>query len=203
MHSINRQRANILFSAFWDEHRLLTPEEVAQQERIFEWDGVLRWGSSAPLATAHIGVSLRNLLISVAPPHAITSSTRDANAQIKAIFDLFRRDLYLLSYDSARRTAFIVLKDGATPASSFKAWAHALLLSHRLDKKYATGATSNEISELVQSTLGDLTKCWDDFVKQLTTAGWDIDVANLETTSGTRLRLNTNSNIEDDNSKGI
>ena len=201
MHSVNRQRANILFSAFWDQNKVLTPEEVSHQERIFEWDGVLRWRSSAPFAKAHIGVSLQTLLNSLAPAHAATSSTRDANMQLKRLLELFGRDMYLLSYDSTRRVAYVVLKEGATPESSFKAWAHALLLSHDLNKLYATSAPTIEISELLQSTLVDLTKYWDGFLKQLSTAGWDIGVANLETTSGTRLRLNANSN--NDNSKDI
>lgn len=203
LHSVNRQRANILFSAFWDQKRVMSPEEVSQQERIFEWDGVLRWRASAPFAKARIGVSLQTLLNSLAPAHAVTSSTRDANAQLKTLVKLFGQDLYLLSYDTTNRVALIVLKEGATPVSSFKAWAHALLLSHRLDEIYATGAPRNELQKLLPSTLKDITEIWDVFVQQLTTAGWDIDVSNFETASGTRLRLDANSNNDNDHSKGI
>lgn len=182
---------------------MMTPEEVSQQEHIFEWDGVLRWRGSAPFAKAHIGVSLQTLLSSLAPAHAVTSSTRDANAQFKTLCELFDQDLYLLSYDITNRLALIVLKEGATPVSSFKAWAHALLLSHRLDEIYATSALRSDHQLLLQSTLEDLTESWDAFIQQLTTAGWDIDVSNLETASGTRLRLDANSNNDGDNSKGI
>ena len=203
LHSVNRQRANILFSAFWDQKKVMTPEEVSQQERIFEWDGVLRWRASAPLAKARIGVSLQTLLKSLAPAHAVTSSTRDANAQLQTLVKLFSQELYLLSYDATNRVALIVLKEGATPLNSFKAWAHALLLSHRLDEIYATGAPRNDLQKLLQSTLDDITEIWDAFVQKLTTAGWDIDVSNFETASGTRLRQDANSNNDDDHSEGI
>lgn len=203
LHSVNRQRANILFSAFWDQKRVMTPEEVSQQERIFEWDGVLRWRGSAPFAKARIGVSLQTLLSSLAPAHAVTSSTRDADAHFKTLFEVFGQNLYLLSYDTTKKVTLIVLKEGATPVSSFKAWAHALLLSHRLDETYATAAPKNDLQKLVQSTLEDITEIWDPFVQQLTTAGWDIDISNFETASGTRLRLDANSNNYSDNSRGI
>lgn len=203
LHSVNRQRANILFSAFWEQKRVMTPEEVSQQERIFEWDGVLRWRASAPLAKARIGVPLQTLLSSLAPAHAATNSTRDANAQLKTLIKLFGQDLYLLSYETTNKVALIVLREGATPLSSFKAWAHALLLSHRLDEIYATGAPSSNLQKLLQSTLEDITEIWDAFVQQLTTAGWDIDVSNLETASGTRLRLDVNSNNDNGDSKGM
>lgn len=113
--------------------------------------------------------------------------------QFKALLELFSHEMYLLSYDGTKRAAYIVLKEGANPENSFKAWAHALLLSHRLDKVYATSAVGVEDSELLQSTLVDLRKSWGNFLKQLSIAGWDLNVANLETTSGTRVRLNANS----------
>ena len=197
MHNVNRQRANILFSAFWDCNRALSPKEVSHQERIFEWDGALRWSGSAPFARAHIGVSLQTLLSSLAPAHAATGSIRDAKIQLRKLLELFGREMYLLSHDATKGVAFIVLKEGATPASSFKAWAHALLLSHRLNNLHATSATEIDISDLLQSSLTELTRRWDDFLKQLTVAGWDMDVANLETASGTRLRLNANSNSDE------
>lgn len=182
---------------------MMSPEEVSQQERIFEWDGVLRWRASAPFAKARIGVSFQTLLNSLAPAHAVTSSTRDTNAQLQTLVKLFGHDLYLLSYDTTYKVALIVLKEGATPVSSFKAWAHALLLSHRLDEIYATGAPRDGLQKLLPSTLEDITEIWDAFVQQLTTAGWDIDVSNFETVSGTRLRLDANSKNDNDLSQGL
>lgn len=194
MHSINRQRANILFSAYWDQNKVLSPEGVSRQERIFEWDGVLRWRGSVPLGRAHIGISLQALLSSLAPADATTSSTSDAKMQFKGLMDVFAEELYLLSYDSTHHTAYIVLREETSPSISLKAWAHALLVSHRLHQLYATGASEMDILKLLKSTRVDLTKRWDYFTKQLSIAGWDVDVANLETASGTRLRLHANSN---------
>ena len=196
MHSVNRQRANILVSAFWDRTMVMGPKEVSQQERIFEWDGVLRWRDSPPLAKAYIGVPLQALLSSLAPAHAATRSTRDTDMHFRSLLEIFRDERYLLSYDSNHRRAYIVLKEGSTPESSFKAWAHALLFSHRRDKLYATSDAGSQDLELLQSTLMDLTRSWREFHEQLIVAGWDLDVTNLETSSGTRLRLDANSNSD-------
>ena len=77
MRSMNRQRANIVLSHLFHDKRALTPEEVSFEERIFEWDGVLRWKGSAPIAKARIGVSLRCLLTSLAPAHDVTGAISD------------------------------------------------------------------------------------------------------------------------------
>lgn len=189
MRTLNRQRANILFSTYLDSNRVLTPEQVAAKERIFEWDGVLRWKGSAPFAKAQIGVSLQKLLSSLAPPHAATGSTSDITWPLNKLCMIFDREGYLLSYDAKRRMAYIVLKTDASPICSLKAWVQALMVAHRLDvdHKYATGAQNGQLMETLQSTLVSLSKQWDDLIERLIAAGWDIEAANLETTPGTRI----------------
>src|ERR1700709_2496622 len=52
MRTLNRQRANLVFSALLEDHYTVgkehvkpfpTPEQISIQERVFERDGVLRW----------------------------------------------------------------------------------------------------------------------------------------------------------------
>lgn len=85
MRTLNRQRANIVFSNYLDlvsytennaseksselleieslgKYSVLTPEEVSHQERIFEIDGVIRWRGSTNVGICTIGVPFRSIL---------------------------------------------------------------------------------------------------------------------------------------------
>ncbi|KAH7125338.1 vitamin B6 photo-protection and homoeostasis-domain-containing protein [Dendryphion nanum] len=43
LRTLNRQRASIVFATAIQTGRVLGPAEVARVEKVFEWDGVLRW----------------------------------------------------------------------------------------------------------------------------------------------------------------
>ncbi len=189
MHSLNRQRANIIFSAFLDHDKILTPEEVSDQERIFEWDGVLRWRGSSPIGKAKIGIPLQSLMSSWEPAHASTGSIRDTNLLLMKLVKAFRQEDYLLWYDVSNKVALIVLKDGASSRSQLKAWALGLWVAHRFNQQDATRASADKSFDLLESTLVGLSNRWNRCMERLEAAGWDVDVANLETTSGTRIRL--------------
>ena len=192
MHSLNRQRANIVFSTFLDQDKVLTPEEVSQQERIFEWDGVLRWRGSSPIGKAKIGVPLKSLMSSWEPAHGSTGSIRDADFHLMRLVKIFSLEDYLLWYDVSSRVTLIVLKDGVSSKSQVKAWALGLWLAHRFNQQDATSASSDKSFDLLEGTLMNLSKRWNSCIERLEAAGWDIDVANLETTPGTRICLRPN-----------
>ena len=191
MHSLNRQRANIVFSTFLDQDKVLTPEDVSDQERIFEWDGVLRWRGSSPIAKSKIGIPLQSLMSSWEPAHASTGSIRDTDLLLTKLVKVFSLEEYLLWYDVSNKVTLIVLKDGASSKSQMKAWALGLWVAHRFNQRDAISASVDESLDLLESTLMDLSKRWDDCIGRLEAAGWDVGVANLETTSGTRIRLQT------------
>lgn len=193
MHSLNRQRANIVFSTFLDRDEILTPEEVSDQERIFEWDGVLRWRCSAPIANAKIGIPLQSLTSSWEPAHASTGSIRDTDLLLMKVVKAFSQEEYLLWYDVSNKVALIVLKDGASSRSQLKAWALGLWVAHRFNQQDATSAPADKSFDLLESTLVDLSNRWKKCIERLEAAGWDVDVANLETTSGSRIRVHPNS----------
>ena len=189
MHSLNRQRANIVLSNMIDDKKVLTPEEVSIQERIFEWDGVLRWRGSKPFAKARIGVSVQSFLGSMSPAHKVTGAIRDEDLILQRIVKIFSGEEYLLWYDAHHKMASIVLKVQASSKAQLKAWGLGLWAAHRFQNEYPTGATTEKVMHLLKSTLTDLSSQWDDSIERIKAAGWDTDIASLETAPGTRIQL--------------
>ncbi|KAL8909565.1 MAG: hypothetical protein Q9171_004974 [Xanthocarpia ochracea] len=191
MHSLNRQRANLVISTYLDQDRIMNPKEVSIQERIFEWNGVLRWRSSSPFAAARIGLSLRDLLASLGPAHERTGSIRDAEARLTTLIHLFSEEDFLVWYDAPQRLGHITIKQGAAAESQLKAWALVLWIAHRHHAAGpdATSAAIESSLEVHRITLQELSLRWSDCTSRLRSAGWDVDIASLETTSGSRICL--------------
>ena len=167
---------------------MMTPEEVSSQERIFDWDGILQWKGES-FAKAIIGVNLHSLLKTLAPVHLVTGAIRDGNLILERLIKIYSHESFLVWYDSPKRTAYIVLKDQASPEAQLKAWALAVWGSHRCVKNYATGASTENLLQLFEMTLRDISKVWGHYTERIRAAGWDINVANLETVSGSRISL--------------
>ena len=195
MRSLNRQRSNIALSRFLDDGRIMTPEEVSRQERIFERNNILRWNCSPALAKASIGMPLQKLISVLAPMHAATGSTRDPESQLQHLIETFSNEKYLLWFDARAVVVLIVIKEGADPQSLLKAWAQALLIAHRYHEDNATCALAEGVFQLVRSSLKDVSSKFEDCLAGLSAAGWDVDIGSLEISSTTRLRLDTNNCI--------
>lgn len=193
LHSLNRQRANILLSNLLVDDKVMTPDEVSSQERIFEWDGVLRWRGSIPFAKAMIGVNLHSLLKTLAPAHIVTGAIHDGDLILERLVRIFSGEDFLVWYASPKRTAYIVLKGQASAKAKLKAWALALWVAHRFGEQHATGAKTEDLLQLLEITLRDISNKWGDFVERISAAGWDVDIANLETSSGSRICLTAES----------
>lgn len=191
MHTLNRQRANIVFSTMVARSRVLKPVEVAARERIFERDGALRWEGTQVIATARIGVTLGELVAHLGSSQSVTRSIGDPSIDLERLVELYDQEDYIAWYDSSSRTAVIVLKEGAKPTSQLKSWAHVLLTAHNLAGGDATSAASTEEATLQQlkATLTTLSDDWDQHLTSLKAAGWDLDNASLETTSSSRIHL--------------
>ena len=193
MDSLNRQRANFVLSTFLETGEILTPEVVSYHERIFEWDGVLRWRGKAPFAKARIGVSLQEMLSTIAPTNHKTGATRDRSSIFQTLVRLHQDENFLLWYSSLHRTVYIVLKRGASAKTQIKAWAVGLRAAHRLTKIDATAATADEILQVIATTLSEMSNQWDNCLAELQAIGWKADIASLETSSGARIRLHSRS----------
>ncbi|KAH8697175.1 vitamin B6 photo-protection and homoeostasis-domain-containing protein [Talaromyces proteolyticus] len=156
MTTLNRQRANIVFSTIFERDQVptesttslnqhkqqsvppeaLRPDEVAHHERIFERDGILRWtaisssrhSTNQNLGWCRIGVSVQELI----------SSLPISTNMLPDLLKLFSSEAYIVCLNTLpaspttkkskqKPRIFIVLKHGCTPTQQLKAWAHALL----------------------------------------------------------------------------
>ena len=189
LHTINRQRANIVFSEYFINRKVLSPGDVSALERIFEWDGILRWRGQAPIGKARVGVSLQALLKPLADVQTTTGALHDDNLFLSKLVGTFADDGYLLWFDCTHRVASIVMKTQASPQDHIKAWAHALWLGRRFQGHVATSATPEQVLSAVEEVRKELSKTWAGCMEQMKAAGWDIDIASIETTSGLRVHL--------------
>lgn len=165
LRTLNRQRANIVFSRLSDINSttttttttggvMVTPGRAARLERIFERDGVLRWGESEVLGFARIGATFSELAASF---HGAIASGGDGargggfptvgggghsrgglfpssrpTITIHDIAKVFRNEKHLLWYDARKREVTICLKNDITSEEQLKAWVHALFVAKKI-----------------------------------------------------------------------
>jgi hypothetical protein len=213
MRSLNRQRANMLFSSLVEHDRVLTPEIVSERELIFErhGGGVFRWMSEVVMGHCDFGVSLQTLLQSLPKSHRIATSgsTRLEAVDLSTLTSLFRNEQYILWYQictpqwyenqGAQTKILVVLKQGVTPESQLRAWYHALLLARRLssiprvknlmaqETHTVLNSNQDELLSHVASTLKLASRTFDQYARRLRAAGWNLDISVLETRSGSRI----------------
>jgi Vitamin B6 photo-protection and homoeostasis len=187
MRTLNRQRANLAFFRLLTDGVAPSPEVVSEQETIFERDGVLRWGQGPVLAFTRVGVTLQTLtrLLKMERPMDDAQQSRSTYPHILELLELFKEEPYLMWYSPQQRIVAIVLKDDAAP-SHLKAWVHALIMV-RTWKTSPGPDKSRTLLQVLSSTLSDVRRSWAHHVKCLVEAGWDMETANIETISGTRL----------------
>ncbi|OAT06357.1 DUF647 domain-containing protein [Blastomyces gilchristii SLH14081] len=216
MTTLNRQRANIVFSTLFEDGRVLTPKQASKCERIFERDGVLRWkASAATLGSCRIGVSFQELLCG---SRGRVNSIRDINIDIRRLLHLFREEEYILWFNSSDKGGTIVLKNSVTPLSQLKAWSHALMVAKRIaDLREGAGSLSGKegngekssrrdqqrnkddsianltdpdtIFSILESTLHSHSTSFNGQVAMLKDAGWDVDTPSLETRPARRFQI--------------
>lgn len=192
MRTLNRQRANIIFSTLIDNDVVLTQTEVSKQERIFERDGALRWGSSSIIGYAKIGVRLSALFEIIGRTHSATFSVKDSEITLTTLETLFRREKYMLWWGENANSILIVLKDTASNVSQLKAWIHALLTARHVHLDPSSSLTSSDSKmSILRETLEYLNVHFDGHIDRLRKAGWDLDTAALGTRSGFRLTLSS------------
>ncbi|KIW05301.1 uncharacterized protein PV09_03826 [Verruconis gallopava] len=190
MQTLNRQRANILFSNLIAHDIVLTPREVSQRERIFESDGVLRWADDHVLGSARIGSSFREVARNVAAgsQKTLANASHVNLGLLKQLLDIFEDEDYVIWLDTKRSIVFIVLKREARPSSQLQAWCQALLLiSDEGSQPKAQTASPEVILDLIAGSLTKSAKLFAQHRQHIINAGWNIDSAALETQSSLRL----------------
>ncbi|RDI82376.1 hypothetical protein Vi05172_g7722 [Venturia inaequalis] len=190
MRSLNRQRANIVFSHLLAYDKVLSPKEVSKRERIFERDGVFRGARDQVIGYGKIGVSLQQLMKAMSrSPRTTTGSVTLRGNELAKLLDLYKTETYILWFDWEVSTVYIVLKQGSTAQSQLKAWSQGLLLAQRAaaDSGDRDKDSENLRFTRIVSSLEQTSKRFDEDIGRLRAAGWDVDVCALETRSGTRL----------------
>lgn len=198
MRSLNRQRANIVFAHLLAFDKLLSPQEVSKRERIFEWNGVLRLEHDRVVGYGKIGVCLETLLSQggFGRSHKRTRSVHlEATTQFSTLLDTFEKEFYILWFDVKTSTAYITLKEDATVRTQLKAWLHGLLLARGSGERSTSSLSAKRnISQELVETLKRTSDLFNEYEHRLITGGWDLDIAALETHSGTRLRVQQSDN---------
>ena len=192
MRCLNRQRANIVLSKLLQDGQILSPAEVSARERVFERDGVLRWTDNSILGHCSIGVSLERMLSQIGTQHSRTKSGHLQSIKLSDIMRLYQNEAYLLWFCGS--DAVIVLRE-CTPRDQIVAWTQALLLARKkkLRRKLTDGEHDAPGRQLAdhRSTLDEARKLFDTYETKMRDAGWDLDVAALETRPGRRLQIET------------
>jgi len=178
MHTLNRQRANIVLQALHDSNTVLSPREVASRESIFEWDGALRW-SGTVIGYCRMGVSW-GIFAQKFCGHRPTD-------QIE-IVKLFQEEKYLLCYDNRQihdpPQIIVCLKEDAGQRDYLRAWAHALLLAKSLQP------TQTSYSNKMQSSMEGVARLLEATnINRLREVGWDLDESALMTGTIFRIRM--------------
>ncbi|KAG0633374.1 vitamin B6 photo-protection and homoeostasis-domain-containing protein [Tuber brumale] len=194
LRTLNRQRANIVCSAFFATGEILTPRQAARRERIFEKDGVLRWGGSGVLGNAEIGVKLTALIRSLRQsPECKEGGEGVSPAELA---NIFQNEKYLLWYDVQRRLVTICLKEKVSPEEQLKSWVHALVLAREIRHHWPKEGADNSdrpsqraILDTVRRSLDDIGMSFTPMLWRLKEVGWDLDVAVLETVPGYRVSI--------------
>ncbi|KAF1928655.1 DUF647-domain-containing protein [Didymella exigua CBS 183.55] len=195
MTNLNRQRANIVFSHLLDakEPRVLSPKEVSEQERVFERDGVLRYGNEI-IGHCRIGISLQSLFGGMSLAGSTKAGAfKDLPIKLPDFLEIFEREGYILWHNNIQtREVLIVLKKGCTAIDHLKAWVHALMLVRMRSQAPSSfrgpedeALNAQRLVELLH-TLRQSKELFNKYTPALRSAGWDLDTAALETQAGVR-----------------
>lgn len=188
MRTLNRQRANIVFAYLLEYDRVLSPKQVSAKERIFEHGGILRDADGKCLGYCKIGVPACELLERLGSTDRLTRATNIPDGRLLLqLVELFEDERYIVYLGHPPSdTTCILLKKGSDTTAQLKAWYHALLLARQTEQGFKGGKDS---MDALQSTLVAVRKDWQKVQARLGEAGWDLETAALETTSGSRVSI--------------
>lgn len=186
MRTLNRQRANIVFACLHEHDRVLGPKQVSAKERIFEHDGILRDANDKCLGYCKIGVPASELLKRLGKTDRLTKATNLPDGRLLQLLDLFETESYIVYMEHPSDVACILLKKGSDIAVQLKAWYHALLLVRQVEQGFEGERDS---MDAVRRTLVAVRTDWEKVQARLAEAGWDLETAALETTSGSRVSI--------------
>lgn len=177
MRSLNRQRATILLSNLMDGKQI-SPKDVANRERIFERDGVLRRSDGKKVGFCRIAGSMEEFARLMSQEQRTASSFTKLIVDFDAMLDVYEQERFLTWWDNRQRMATIVLKHDASTFDQLTAWMQAFIM--------ATRAQTTDVESL-SSTLERSKALLAHHRETLEHSGFDLEVAALETRPGCRV----------------
>jgi hypothetical protein len=135
-------------------------------------------------------------IASVVGNKAANRNKESAMSQLVHMMDIFKHEEYILALDIATHTINIVLKTGCTWSGQLKAWLQALILGKELfdrEETRSVGAKTIAESDLsrvlaIRESLSRANKSFDEYSMRLSSVGWQLKEAALETQSGPRVQ---------------
>jgi hypothetical protein len=186
LRSLNRQRANIVLSHLLNHDRVLTPQQVSKSERIFERDGVLRWSDGQIIGYGRLGISLGTVIRGLGVSSEKTGAVQLQSQDLSQLLNLYNDEGYVLWFDTSSSTAYIALKQGSSSQSHLKAWCQALVIAKEYEK--TPDRSHNTNFGIMATSFARTTKLFEEeYPRRLKAEGWDLNIAALETHSGSRL----------------
>ncbi|KAG5927059.1 hypothetical protein E4U42_002646 [Claviceps africana] len=170
MTTLNRQRATILFLEYLETGRVLTPEQVAQRERIIFWDPIVRNREGQYVARIEFASSYRQ-----AAMHGTQDTVDVVDGPMHTSFIISPR---------GRRLAKIkmLLWVGCQPKHAILAWFHAM--------EDAWGMKRGQVHDHKKTLLSEQRHAEDiELWTSMEERGWDLHTQAFETTAPIRLRV--------------
>ncbi|KAF2627299.1 hypothetical protein BU25DRAFT_440107 [Macroventuria anomochaeta] len=127
--------------------------------------------------------------------HPRTGAMNLQGVSLSALLELFQGEEYIwwrqtqAQPKSSDAVVMVVLKEGATAQSQLRAWYHGLLLSRHVHDLDESTQRQHTMLGHVARTLAQASEMFDAYAKMLTDAGWDLSIPLLQTSSGSRIRI--------------
>ena len=198
LRTMNRQRATLVYHYLRRSH-VPTPAEVAKQERIFEWDGVLRGPNDEILGHCSIGASMSRFVQSMSiRQNRGTGSSFIPASLLQGILATYSKTAYLIWYDRSVRLSGlnVLIKADAHPVDLLIAWWEALCIAVELDMHGARridttveNTYNDDRLDLLKRSQRSVRELFEKYDAQLKQCGWDMDEGALEVPSSVRIKL--------------
>ncbi|KAF7189423.1 RUS1 family protein-like [Pseudocercospora fuligena] len=195
MRTLTRQRATLVYHQL-QQNKTPTPDFVANQERIFERDGVLRNAKAEVLGFCAVGVPLARLLNSIGEQHSQTRSSSLASNKFTQILDLYQSSAFILWSDkssrSKRSSLFIVVKKNAVARDLILAWWQAVIFAELASSEPSPDEKADGFDQLLKRFSRSLNSAKDLLEKhksKLKAAGWNLELGAIQTMAATTVTI--------------
>ncbi|KAF8638718.1 hypothetical protein AX16_010441 [Volvariella volvacea WC 439] len=198
LRTLNRQRMSLLWYTYRTNsspgttHRLLSPTSISGLERVLGRPGLVRDSKGRVIGEVAIGSSFGEV---------VNSSSPNANAKdrVLRLVELFKDERYVIWLDSGSHhrgltaRVHVCLKAGYAHRDLLKGWCHAVEVC--LVVQAGKASNSTEVREkrvegsderagagehgVIERANANVDKTFDEFVKVLKGAGWDLGSSGL------------------------